>query len=121
VKAEAFAMLGRFEEARVAYLKGTEGTPTARIEAALAYVAAVAGEPDLARQYFRRSEATIPAANFYPKVFSILGDTRQAMRLLEDSVDQGLLQVHFMKVDPAYDNVRGDPKYTALLRRAGFE
>jgi TolB-like protein/DNA-binding winged helix-turn-helix (wHTH) protein/Flp pilus assembly protein TadD len=121
VRAEAFAMLGRFDEARVAYLKGTEGMGTARIEAALAYVAAAAGEPDLVRQHFLRSQATKPAAYFFPKIFSILGDTRQAMQLLEESVDQGLVQVHFLKVDPAYDNVRGDPKYAALLRRAGFE
>ena len=114
-------MLGRFEEARVAYLKGTEGMSTARTEAALAYVAAAAGEPDLVRQHFRRSEATKPAAYFFPKIYSILGDSRQAMRLLEESVDQGLVQVHWLKVDPAYDNVRGDPKYAALLRRAGFE
>jgi TolB-like protein/DNA-binding winged helix-turn-helix (wHTH) protein/Flp pilus assembly protein TadD len=121
VKAEAFAMLGRFEEARVAYLKGTEGMSTARIEAALAYVAAAAGEPDLVQQHFRRSQATKPAAYFFPKIYSILGDTRQAMRLLEESVDLGLVQVHFLKVEPAYDNVRRDPKYAALLRRAGFE
>lgn len=121
VKAEAFAMLGRFEEARVAYLKGTEGMGTARTEAALAYVAAAAGETDVAREHFRRSQATKPAAYFFPKIFSILGDTRQAMRLLEESVDQGLVQVHWLKVDPAYDNVRRDPKYAALLRRAGFE
>lgn len=43
------------------------------------------------------------------------------MRLLEEAVDQGLVQVHFLKVDPAYDNLRGDPRSTALLRRAGFE
>jgi tetratricopeptide (TPR) repeat protein len=121
VKAEAFAMLGRFEEARAAYLKGTEGMSTARIEAALAYVAAAAGEQDLFRQHSRRSQATKPAAYFFPKIYSIVGDTRQAMRLLEESVDQGLVHVHFLKVDPAYDNVRGDPKYAALLRRAGFE
>jgi len=121
VKAEAFAMLGRFEEARVAYLKGTEGMGTARTEAALAYVAAAAGELDLVRQHFRRSQAAKPAAYFIPKIFSILGDSPHAMRLLEESVDQGLLHVHFLKVDPAYDNIRGDPKYAALLRRAGFE
>jgi TolB-like protein/tetratricopeptide (TPR) repeat protein len=121
VKAEAFAMLRRFDEARIAYLKGTEGMGTARTEAALAYLAAVAGQPDLARQHLLRSQATKPAVYYFPKIYSILGDTQQAMRLLEESVDQGLLHVHWLKVDPAYDNVRSDPKYAALLRRAGFE
>jgi tetratricopeptide (TPR) repeat protein/DNA-binding winged helix-turn-helix (wHTH) protein len=121
VKAEAFAMLGRFDEARTAYLKGTEGMGPARIEAALAYVAAVAGEPAVVRRHFLRSQVTKPAEYYFPKIFSILGDTRQAMWLLNESVDQGLVQVHFFKVDPAYDNVRRDPNYPALLRRAGFD
>jgi hypothetical protein len=94
---------------------------TARTEAALAYLAAVSGHPDLARQHILRSQATKPAVYYFPKIYSILGDTQQAMRLLEESVDQGLLHVHWLKVDPAYDNVRSDSRYAALLRRAGFE
>ncbi len=84
------------------------------------YAYAVAGRTADAREALRRFEAAsggyvraLPVARTY----MALGERDLAFRWLQKAVeekDTGL----FLDVDPAYDGVRADPRFRALLKRA---
>jgi serine/threonine-protein kinase len=49
-----------------------------------------------------------------------LGDKDAALRWLERSFDSHTRDLVFLKVEPAYDSLRDDPRFTDLLRRVGL-
>ena len=50
-----------------------------------------------------------------------LGDTDSSFALLERAFTQHSTALSSLKVNPAYDSLRGDPRFEQLLRRAHFE
>jgi len=50
-----------------------------------------------------------------------LGDKDQAIRWLENAYDERSSQITWLKVDPTWDPLRGDPRFQDLLRRMGLE
>ena len=64
----------------------------------------------------RRYVAPISIANIY----SSLGDREHAFEWLEKSLEDRSRGMIFMKVDPMFDSLRPDPRFTALLRRMGL-
>ena len=51
--------------------------------------------------------------------YSLLGEKNAALDNLERAAAAGR-NVDFLRLDPALDNIRSDPRYTALLRRLGL-
>ncbi|MBL8189057.1 MAG: hypothetical protein JNK38_13685, partial [Acidobacteria bacterium] len=51
---------------------------------------------------------------------SSLGEKDQAIALLEAAYQNRFYALWYMKVDPRYDNLRNDPRFTDLLKRVGF-
>jgi serine/threonine-protein kinase len=49
-----------------------------------------------------------------------LDDKERAFEWLEKAYEERSLNAIFMRVDPAFDNLRSDPRYTDLLRRLGL-
>ncbi len=49
-----------------------------------------------------------------------LDDRERAFEWLEKAFDERSMRPDFMRVDPAYDNLRPDPRFQDLLRRAGL-
>jgi TolB-like protein len=49
-----------------------------------------------------------------------LGEKDEALRWLERSFESHTRDLIYLKVEPAYDSLRGDPGFDALLRRVGL-
>lgn len=49
-----------------------------------------------------------------------LGEKDEAFRWLERSFDSHTRDLIYLKVEPAYDSLRVDPRFDALLRRVGL-
>ncbi len=49
-----------------------------------------------------------------------LGNTDEAFRLYGQAVDQRSTYMQYLKVDATFDSIRGDPRYTQLLKRIGL-
>jgi TolB-like protein/DNA-binding winged helix-turn-helix (wHTH) protein/tetratricopeptide (TPR) repeat protein len=54
------------------------------------------------------------------KICVRLGQTDQAMKWLEEAYEERLDHLVLLKVDPLFDPLRSDPRFTDLLRRIGF-
>jgi serine/threonine-protein kinase len=52
--------------------------------------------------------------------YTSLGDREQAFIWLEKAVDEHSPWLYFLKTDPAFETLRGDARFTALLRRIGL-
>jgi tetratricopeptide (TPR) repeat protein len=50
-----------------------------------------------------------------------LGNREQAFQWLEKAVASRAFVAPFFRADPVFDELRSDPRYQALLRRAGLE
>ena len=53
-------------------------------------------------------------------VYAAMGDKDQAMALLEKSYEQRSFYTVLLGVDPKFDNMRGDPRFQALIKRIGL-
>jgi TolB-like protein/DNA-binding winged helix-turn-helix (wHTH) protein/Flp pilus assembly protein TadD len=53
-------------------------------------------------------------------LYSVAGDKDQAFNMLERAYDRHELWLVYLKVDPAWDNLRADPRFQNLLRRLGL-
>jgi len=53
-------------------------------------------------------------------VYSGLGDHDEALRWLNRGIHERSAGLAFTAADPFYENVRGDPRYQAVIRRLGF-
>jgi DNA-binding winged helix-turn-helix (wHTH) protein len=71
-------------------------------------------------------EAALEMENRYDSVYEVgqyyaqLGDREKALHWLEQAVAERGLAVNFAYVDPAFDNVRNDPKYWQLIDHLGL-
>jgi TolB-like protein/DNA-binding winged helix-turn-helix (wHTH) protein/Tfp pilus assembly protein PilF len=68
----------------------------------------------------RRKTGYVPPAAFLTAYLG-LGDKQQAFAWLERSIEERSKIIQFLKVQPFFDPLRGDPRFTAFLRRANFQ
>ncbi len=52
---------------------------------------------------------------------ALLGDKEQAFAYLHKAIEKGESQPVMLKVEPAFDSLRGDPRFDELLKRVGFK
>ena len=52
---------------------------------------------------------------------SLLGDRDEAFSWLEKAYEYHVQGLIYLNVDPEFDNLRSDPRFTALTRRIGFQ
>jgi tetratricopeptide (TPR) repeat protein len=61
----------------------------------------------------------VPAYGFaFP--YAALGDKDQAFKWLEQSLQDRAWEITYLKVDPAMDSLRSDPRFADLVRRVGL-
>ena len=53
-------------------------------------------------------------------LYGALGDTESAFASLNKAYEDRDLQLQFLKVEPSYDRLRGDPRFQELVRRVGL-
>ena len=92
--------------------------------AALGHACAVAHQPAEARkileQLKERSQQTYVQPMWVAAIHIALGEKDQAFDWLQKALDDKSDWLVYLKVDPFFDSVRGDSRFTDLLRRIGL-
>jgi serine/threonine-protein kinase len=124
-RARSLARLGRADEAvstarRLASIAPALGWP----HASLAEVLAITGHSADARALLDSLERADPAGGTYPghfaRAFSALGDRDRAFAWLDRAFRDRASPIAYLLVEPAFDVLRGDPRYRRLLQDAGL-
>jgi TolB-like protein/Tfp pilus assembly protein PilF len=68
----------------------------------------------------RRERGFVPAGAFVSAYIG-LGDKDQALAWLERGYQEHSNTLRLLKVDPVFDSLRSDPRFTDLLRRVGLD
>ena len=119
----ASEQLGRFEDAVEHLQKPLEvARASTIIHAELGRAYALWGKEAEARQILQalekaRKERYIPAYSF-AQIYAGLDDSERALLWLERANEERSARMVFMRVDPAFDALRSDPKFQDLLSRA---
>ena len=122
-----FVYTGRHDEALATVDRGSDLTPPPirfLWDLARAFVAAHAGDRDLAMEYLDRAEEGRAQGPFdiwglgtVGTVYALLGDHDRAFEWLERAYEENPGELAGMRVFPAYDPLRDDPRFDDLLRR----
>jgi tetratricopeptide (TPR) repeat protein len=133
--AQSLHYAGKLDEAKLAAgaalfrLKGlrTELCEDYRIDIAEARILALQGAgPDEVRTLVKKSVSQLPADSvdafqlklIFAKIFGIAGMVSEAIELLEPLFQPPSdLSVHLVELDPAFDGIRDDPEFTAMMER----
>jgi DNA-binding winged helix-turn-helix (wHTH) protein/TolB-like protein/thioredoxin-like negative regulator of GroEL len=112
---------GRYEEALAAFAKAREAggvwTPVARI----GFTQATSGQRQLAQRTLSEMRAAAERTYVPPYHFALvyqgLRDGDNALRWLETAYQDRDVRMVFLGVDPAWDSLRTDQRFIALLKR----
>ncbi|MEZ5895388.1 MAG: winged helix-turn-helix domain-containing protein [Parvularculaceae bacterium] len=109
--------IGSFSEA----VRLMSGAPTARSDLAVAL--ARAGQESQARAILEEllaAETYVPAP-LIAQIYANLGEHDAAFRWLERGVEDGARGVIFLKINPLYDPIREDARFSGLLLQLNLE
>ena len=122
--ADAYVAKHRYSEAIVLYqeaIKLGEDSTGEQIKLGVAY--ARSGARDEARSILKQmqsSESYVSSAEL-AKLHDSLGQREEAFALLEKAFAARDVQLQYLGIDPAYDGLRGDPRFADLLSRVGLK
>jgi tetratricopeptide (TPR) repeat protein len=121
----AYAYQGMYEkgiEEIQTYLKIEGGPPD--LSPDLAYIYGVSGRKDKARRIlnalklFSKQSAVPPA--IFAMVYIGLGQKDNAFDALNQAFDQHARAMLWLGVDPRFDSLRNEPRFTKILQRVGL-
>jgi TolB-like protein/Flp pilus assembly protein TadD len=118
-----FMAKGMLNEAIIEFRKTRELAPNdPKPIGLLGTVYAISGKPAEARDALRELDALVrrgqPRAAFYSAFVHIaLGEKDLGFDLLDRAVEEHIGVMAWLKVSPAFDLLRGDPRYRLLLKR----
>ncbi len=124
---ETYLSLGRFQEALQEFeaeAKIQKGTlPRVDVWMGIAYFKL--GRPEKTREILDALLARRKQSYISPTILAILhfllGRTEEGFRLLDEALDEHDSEIRMIRVDPAFDVVRSDPRFTVILKKAGFD
>jgi len=86
-----------------------------------AVVLATLGEKEQASQSLKEAGTPGCRCTFASAmVYSLLGETDAAIRTLEEAYDERDAEMVQLYANPAFDSIRSDPRFQALLHRMNF-
>jgi TolB-like protein/Tfp pilus assembly protein PilF len=119
----AYSAKGQYQDALRAFNEAVrlgDDSPSTQIYIASAY--ARSGETAKAREILNKllqgKDYVSPAE--LAILYDALGDKEAAFASLEKGFNDRDLQLQFLKVDPAFDGLRSDPRFSDLLEKLGF-
>jgi serine/threonine-protein kinase len=121
----AYSLMGDYSEALRMLEKGRAiaGDMT-NILAATGEILARSGQPEAARAVMadlhRRAEAQYVPYTCFAIIHLGLGEREEALTWLERAVEQRALPLVATNAHPIYDDLRGDPRFEAVLRTMRF-
>ncbi len=118
---EALQFKGKLTEAIAEYQKSAELNNDPYSLAMLGQAYARKGEMDEARKVLTRLREQAKSQYVSPYAFAVvltaLGDKAHAIDELEHGYDDTGFYISLIKVDPLFDDLRGDPRFDALVRK----
>lgn len=127
--AQAYTYKGLYDAAYKAAAQATERAPVGSenqpLKADLGYLHAVSGRKAdalaIARELAERRRRTgEEVAVNIAAIYAGLSDVDSAIKWLTDAHEYGDLELGYLKVEPRWDSIRDDKRFTALLERVGF-
>ncbi len=119
----AYARRGDREAAR-RELAGVGPAPLLIARLARATVLAMLGEPDEARTLLSEYAGVQPAgfvsSDYLAALYAVIGEREQALSLLEKAATDGESGLWLRYMTPAFDSIRQDPRFLALIRAYHF-
>jgi tetratricopeptide (TPR) repeat protein len=113
--------LGEVEQALDAFETAQRDTdwlgPTASRARALAVAGRTAEARALLSELSDHPDAHFALSPYIARAYGALGEIDEAFRWLETALEHRAARLIFVKVDPAWDRLRGDPRFGELLRR----
>jgi len=124
--AYACSQSGRHEQALTAAQKAVEASQGApHAVAMLGYARAAAGhraEAEKVLEDFQDwSRARYVPSYYMGLICAGLGDKDRAFLWLEKALQERFVLMCYLRVEPAFDGLRGDPRFAGLLRQMGLE
>jgi len=119
------AQKGMYAEAAEAVIKRTAHPASGKsMKAALGYVHAVSGRRDEARQILAELKTlseTEPVAPYHiARIHAGLGEIDLALEWLRKCMERPDAARSLVKSDPVWDGIRGDPRFTEMLKKSGL-
>lgn len=123
--ARSLEALGQFAESREQYEEGRRlAGNVAGPSFGLAHLEASMGHTDEARRMLEELKAArsqrVVSAWGIAALHASLGDVEEAFRWLETAFDERATGTVFLRVHPRLDRIRSDPRFPALVERAGL-
>ncbi len=119
----AYVQMGMYEDAIGEFQKAlilSPGDP--RYIANIGYANAVSGRRDEAINELKElSKLKYVSPNLKALIYTGLGQKDQAFKFLEEAYEKGDTYMIYLKVDPSFDSLRSDPRFTELLKKIGLE
>lgn len=75
---------------------------------------------DILEKLLKLSEQRFVPPYHIALLYNALGELEQTFIWLERAIEVGDAKLTFLKVEPKWNNLRGDPKFQDLMRRVGF-
>lgn len=119
----SYAAKGLYREAIAAYeqsIRLGDSTPSNKIYLATAYAKAGETEKALAIRKELESGKEYVSPGEIAVLYGALNDKEAAFASLEKAYNEHDLQLQFLNADVAFDSLRDDPRFKALVRRVGL-
>jgi tetratricopeptide (TPR) repeat protein len=118
---EALQFQGKLTDAIAEFQKSVELNNDPFSLAMLGQAYARQGKTDEARKILARLREQAKSQYISPYAFAVvltaLGDKTHAIDELDRGYDDGGFYISLIKVDPLFDDLRGDPRFEALVRK----
>jgi len=120
----AYVQTRAYDEAIAEFKRAIDLGGISQVEADLAHAYAVSGQAREARTILSdlkdRSTSTYISPLDIAVVYTGLGDHDEAFAWLEKAYDERTRPMLSLNVNPRFDPLRSDPRFTALMRRVGM-
>jgi len=125
--ARAYLQLGRCDEALVAIKRAPEqASGAAYFGGVLGWISARCRHPAQALAELNRFRAEAREGRYVSHyslaiIHAALGDSEQAFAQLDSAYVEGAWAMFTLRVEPAFDGLRADPRFGRLLKKVGLE
>jgi len=111
---EALTQKGRFQEAEVAFAHNHPIDPSTH-----AWLLALQGKADAARQVLKENPSVVNTHTAVARY--LLGEQERGLAELDYVAnDVWSIKTYFLRVDPMFDPMRNDPRFTAIVKKTGL-
>lgn len=119
----SYAGKGQYKDAIAAYQNAIRlGDKSTSIQVYLGAAYALAGDREKAQTVLKLLQTTddYVSPGELAALHAALGDKESAFASLEKAYADHDLQLQFLKVDPSFDPLRNDPRYSELMKKVGL-